>query len=148
MTRCAVSAICVVPVAQICRSWICLDTRQGCKGASHSNRIDTVRDTVKQQMQGLFEQAPGAEENHRGYGQTHDRVKPGPLHPERQCASHHDPGRHKGVCGHVQERTVITRHLLGQAGLKPDEADSGAVTLIQRFGFAKISNTTLACPSV
>ena len=31
---------------------------------------------------------------------------------------------------------VITRHLLGQAGLKPDEADSGAVTLIQRFGSA------------
>ena len=29
---------------------------------------------------------------------------------------------------------VITRHLLGQAGLKPEEADSGAVTLIQRFG--------------
>ena len=28
---------------------------------------------------------------------------------------------------------VITRHLLGQAGLKPDEADSGAVTLFQRF---------------
>ena len=26
---------------------------------------------------------------------------------------------------------VITRHLLGQAGLKGDEADSGAVTLIQ-----------------
>ena len=31
---------------------------------------------------------------------------------------------------------VITRHLLGQAGLKPDEADSGAVTLIRRFGSA------------
>jgi len=29
---------------------------------------------------------------------------------------------------------VITRHLLGQAGLKADEADSGAVMLIQRFG--------------
>ena len=26
---------------------------------------------------------------------------------------------------------VVTRHLLGQAGLKADEADSGAVTLIQ-----------------
>jgi hypothetical protein len=32
--------------------------------------------------------------------------------------------------------SVITRHLLGQAGLKGDEADSGAVTLIQRFGSA------------
>lgn len=31
---------------------------------------------------------------------------------------------------------VITRHLLGQAGLKADEAASGAVTLIQRFGSA------------
>ena len=31
---------------------------------------------------------------------------------------------------------VITRHLLGQAGLKADEAGSGAVTLIQRFGSA------------
>jgi hypothetical protein len=31
---------------------------------------------------------------------------------------------------------VITRHLLGQAGLQADEADSGAVTLIQRFGSA------------
>ena len=31
---------------------------------------------------------------------------------------------------------VITRHLLGQAGLKADEADSGAATLIQRFGSA------------
>ena len=31
---------------------------------------------------------------------------------------------------------MITRHLRWQAGLKHDEADSGAVTLIQRFGSA------------
>ena len=31
---------------------------------------------------------------------------------------------------------VITRFLLKQAGVKADEADSGAVTLIQRFGSA------------
>jgi len=31
---------------------------------------------------------------------------------------------------------VITRHLLDQAGLKPEQANSGAVTLIQRFGSA------------
>ena len=29
---------------------------------------------------------------------------------------------------------VITRHLLGQAGLKPDEAHIGVVSLIQRCG--------------
>ena len=40
---------------------------------------------------------------------------------------------------------VITRHLLGQAGLKPDEADSGAVTLIQRFGSAANLNVHLHC---
>jgi hypothetical protein len=38
---------------------------------------------------------------------------------------------------------VITRHLLGQAGLKPDQADSGAITLIQRFGSA--ANIHLHC---
>jgi len=38
---------------------------------------------------------------------------------------------------------VITRHLLGQAGLKADEADSGAVTLIQRFGSALNLNVHL-----
>ena len=31
---------------------------------------------------------------------------------------------------------VITRHLLGQADLKADETNCGAVTLIQRFGSA------------
>ncbi len=31
---------------------------------------------------------------------------------------------------------VITRFLLGQAGLRADQADSGAVTLIQRLGSA------------
>jgi hypothetical protein len=31
---------------------------------------------------------------------------------------------------------MITRYLLKQAGAKADEADSGAVTLIQRFGSA------------
>ena len=31
---------------------------------------------------------------------------------------------------------VITRPLLGQAGLTGDEADSGAATLIRRFGSA------------
>jgi hypothetical protein len=31
---------------------------------------------------------------------------------------------------------VVTRFLLKQAGAKTDEADSGAVTLIQRFGSA------------
>ena len=40
---------------------------------------------------------------------------------------------------------VVTRHLLGQAGLKPDEADSGAVTLIQRFGSAANLNIHLHC---
>ena len=40
---------------------------------------------------------------------------------------------------------VITRHLLGQTGLKPDEADSGAVTLIQRFGSAANLNIHLHC---
>jgi hypothetical protein len=40
---------------------------------------------------------------------------------------------------------VITRHLLVQAGLKPDEADSGAVALIQRFGSAAILNIHLHC---
>ena len=40
---------------------------------------------------------------------------------------------------------VITRHLLGQAGLKADEADSGAVTLIQRFGSAASLNIHLHC---
>jgi hypothetical protein len=38
---------------------------------------------------------------------------------------------------------VITRHLLGQARLKPDEAESGAVTLIQRFGSAANLNIHL-----
>jgi hypothetical protein len=49
-----------------------------------------------------------------------------------------------GDCGHDKLVTpvlqvvhrVITRHLLGQAGLKPGGADNGAVTLIQRFGSA------------
>ena len=40
---------------------------------------------------------------------------------------------------------VITRFLLGQAGLKADEADSGAVTLIQRFGSAANLNIHLHC---
>ena len=40
---------------------------------------------------------------------------------------------------------VITRHVLGQAGLKPEEADSGAVTLIQRFGLAANLNIHLHC---
>jgi len=40
---------------------------------------------------------------------------------------------------------VITRHLLGQAGLKAEEADSGAVTLIQRSRSAANLNIHLHC---
>jgi len=40
---------------------------------------------------------------------------------------------------------VITRHLLDQAGLKAEQADSGAVTLIQRFGSAANLNIHLHC---
>jgi hypothetical protein len=40
---------------------------------------------------------------------------------------------------------VITRHLLGQARLSADEADSGAITLIQRFGSAANLNIHLHC---
>jgi len=40
---------------------------------------------------------------------------------------------------------VITRHLLNQAGLTADEADSGVVTLIQRFGSAANLNVHLHC---
>ena len=40
---------------------------------------------------------------------------------------------------------VITRHLLGQAGHKAEEADSRAVTLIQRFGSVANLNIHLHC---
>ncbi len=40
---------------------------------------------------------------------------------------------------------VITRHLLGQTSLKADEADSGAVMLIQRIGSAANLNIHLHC---
>ena len=40
---------------------------------------------------------------------------------------------------------VLTQFLLEQAGLKADEADSGAVTLIQRFGSAANLNIHLHC---
>ena len=40
---------------------------------------------------------------------------------------------------------VITRFLLDQAGLKADVANSGAVTLIQRFGSAANLNIHLHC---
>ena len=40
---------------------------------------------------------------------------------------------------------MITRYLLGQAGLMSEEADSGAVTLIQRFGLAANLNIHLHC---
>ncbi|MFY7866514.1 transposase zinc-binding domain-containing protein [Roseateles sp.] len=40
---------------------------------------------------------------------------------------------------------VVTRHLLGRAGLKPEEGHGGAVTLIQRFGSAANLNIHLHC---
>ena len=40
---------------------------------------------------------------------------------------------------------VIPRHLLGQSGLKPDEAGSGAVTQILRFGLATNLDIPLHC---
>ena len=40
---------------------------------------------------------------------------------------------------------VITRHLLDQTGLKAEQADSGAITLIQRFGSAANLNIHLHC---
>ena len=40
---------------------------------------------------------------------------------------------------------VLTRLLLGPAGLKADEADSGVVTLIQRLGSAANLNIHLHC---
>ena len=41
--------------------------------------------------------------------------------------------------------SVIASFLLAQTGLKRDEADSGAVTLIQRFGSAANLNIHLHC---
>jgi hypothetical protein len=41
---------------------------------------------------------------------------------------------------------VITRHLLDQDGLKAEQADSDAVTLIQRFGSAANLNIHLRPP--
>jgi hypothetical protein len=40
---------------------------------------------------------------------------------------------------------VVTRHLLDAAGLKADEGQGGAVTLIQRFGSAANLNIHLHC---
>ncbi len=40
---------------------------------------------------------------------------------------------------------VITRHLLDQTGFKAFEADSGAVTLIQRFGSAANLKSAMRC---
>ena len=43
-------------------------------------------------------------------------------------------------------RRVITRHLLGRARLKEDEADSGTVTLIQRLWLCGQSQHAPALP--
>ena len=63
-----------------------------------------------------------------------------PVHYER-----HRPERTKLVTPVLQVvHRVITRHLLGQASGNvegADEADSGAVTLIQRFGAAANLNS-------
>jgi hypothetical protein len=40
---------------------------------------------------------------------------------------------------------VVTRYRLGQAGLRAEEADSGAVTLIQHFGSAANLNVQVHC---
>ena len=51
--------------------------------------------------------------------------------------------QHKLVTPTQQVHRQITRHLLSQAGHKPGEADSGAVTLIQRVGSAANLNMHL-----
>jgi len=38
------------------------------------------------------------------------------------------------LAGHDLSRSVLIRQLLEHAGLKAEKADSGAVTLIHRFG--------------
>lgn len=53
------------------------------------------------------------------------------------------PQRLRPVLQVVQR--VLTRLLRWQAGLKADEADSGAVTLIQRVGSAANLNSHLHC---
>ena len=42
-------------------------------------------------------------------------------------------------------RAVVERHLLDHTGLKSDEGQGGAVTLIQRFGSAANLNIHLHC---
>ena len=51
--------------------------------------------------------------------------------------------QHKLVTPTQQVHRQITRHLLGQAGHKPGQANSGAVTLIQRVGSAANLNMHL-----
>jgi len=50
-----------------------------------------------------------------------------------------------GDPGDVGRTRSTTRFLLDQGGLKAEQADSGAVTLIQRFGSAANLNIHLHC---
>ena len=78
MTRCAVSAVSVVLIAQMCRS--CTARRRaGREIGSTASPVDPLRHGVERQVQRIAQQAPGADDDHRDDDDAHHRVDPPPA---------------------------------------------------------------------
>ena len=64
-TRWTVSAVSVVLIAQMCRSWTSLDAGLAGEVAAHLAAIDAARHRVQRQVDRVAQQAPGADQDHR-----------------------------------------------------------------------------------
>ena len=107
------------------------DARQREQQRAHRRHVNAFGDAVKQHVQRLPEQAPGAQHDHHGNRQAHHRVDPAPALPEVERPANHHAQRHQRVGGHVQKGTANVQVVLAapheqQCGRGVDhDADTG-----------------------
>ena len=82
------------------------DSRQCQQIVLHGLHIDTCGDGVHRQVERLFQESPGAKENHSRDGQTHGGVDPVPTREPDENSSQNHAERNPGVGSHMQKRAA------------------------------------------
>ncbi len=77
--------------------------RQAGEILPHFADINSLRHGVQGEIDGVAEQPPGAEDNHRGNRETDRRIDPLPPGGDDEKAGDHHTQRNAGISGHVHE---------------------------------------------
>ena len=101
-TRCTVSAVSLVLMAQMCKSCTSKTPSSASEIVPYLGKFDAARHTVERQIDAVARQAPATGQHHGRDDEADRGIDPQPSREHDHQRSNHHPERNTGIGRHVQ----------------------------------------------